>query len=127
MHASWNAYFSGGDSWFTTPPNLGQTATGGASDIAQILAALQASGGLAAGSDSSRQADELVRLQMLLRAYMTHGHLVADIDPLQLKQHYKDSPSLAKKFHFPDEKLLSLLDPATYGFTEADLDREFHI
>ena len=64
---------------------------------------------------------------MLLRAFMTHGHLVADIDPLNLKEHYKDSPSLAKKFHFPDEKLLSLLDPASYGFTEADMNREFHI
>lgn len=125
MHASWNAYFSGGDSSFTTPPNLGQTAAVG--DITQILAAIQASGGFAAGSDSSRQADELVRLQMLLRAFMTHGHFVADIDPLKLKDHYKDSPSLAKKFRFPDEKLLSLLDPATYGFTEADMDREFSV
>lgn len=64
---------------------------------------------------------------MLLRAFMTHGHLVADIDPLKLKEHYKDSPSLSKKFHFPDEKLLGLLDPASYGFTEADMDREFNI
>lgn len=44
----------------------------------------------------------MVRLHMLLRSYMTHGHLVADIDPLQLKEVYKDSPSLAKKFRFPD-------------------------
>ena len=33
---------------------------------------------------------------------MTHGHLVADIDPLNLKEVYKDVPSLAKKMHFPD-------------------------
>lgn len=58
---------------------------------------------------------------------MTHGHLVADIDPLKLKEVYKDSPSLSKKFRFPDAKLLALLDPKTYGFSEADLDREFHI
>ena len=81
---------------------------------------------MAAGGDS-RQADELVRLQMLLRAFMTHGHYIADIDPLNLKENYKDSPSLAKKFRFPDDKLLALLDPATYGFTEADMDREFHV
>lgn len=56
---------------------------------------------------------------------MTHGHYVADIDPLRLKEHYKDSPSLSKKFRFPDDKLLSLLDPAHYGFTEADMEREF--
>ncbi len=64
---------------------------------------------------------------MLLRAFMTHGHLVADIDPLQLKEHYKDSPSLAQKFRFPDEELLSLLDPHHYGFTEADMDKEVSV
>ena len=63
----------------------------------------------------------------MLRAFMTHGHLVADIDPLKLKEVYKESPSLAKKFRFPDSKLLSLLEPSTYGFTEADMDREFNI
>ena len=69
----------------------------------------------------------MVRVQIMLRAFMTHGHLVADIDPLKLKEVYKESPSLAKKFRFPDSKLLSLLEPSTYGFTEADMDREFNI
>ena len=77
--------------------------------------------------DKSRQADELARIQALLRAYMTHGHYLADIDPLKLREHYSESPSVAKKFRFPDEKLRSLLDPATYGLTEADLEREFYI
>lgn len=58
---------------------------------------------------------------------MTHGHYTADIDPLQLKQVYSDSPSLAQKFRFPDKDTLSLLDPAQYGFTEADMDREFSL
>lgn len=93
VHASWNAYFSGGADSYQTPPTLGQTGAGGA-DISSILAALQASGGLAGSADRSNS-DEQVRLHMLLRAFMTHGHLVADIDPLQLKEHYKDSPSLA--------------------------------
>lgn len=53
--------------------------------------------------------------------------MVADIDPLKLKEVYKDSPSLSKKFRFPDEKLLALLDPTHYGFTEADMDREFSV
>ena len=65
VHASWNAYFSGGDASFSTPPTLGQQAAGAGglsnvSDIAQIVAALQASG--AGGADQSRNADELVRL-----------------------------------------------------------------
>ena len=58
---------------------------------------------------------------------MTQGHLVADIDPLKMKEVYKDSPTLSKKFRFPDAKLLSLLDPASYGFTEADMERDYSI
>ena len=83
---------------------------------------------MATGSsaDSARVADESIRLTMLLRAFMTHGHLVADVDPLRLAKVYKDGPSLAKKFRFPDEKLFAMLDPSNYGFTEQDLDRVFH-
>ena len=78
------------------------------------------------GADSVRVSDESIRLTMLLRAFMTHGHLVADIDPLKLKDVYKDSPSLSKKFRFPEESLKKLLDPSSYGFTEQDLDKEIH-
>lgn len=93
VHASWNAYFSGGSSSYTTPPTLGQTA--GGSDIQAIMAALQSAGaGVVAGSNEL-SSDEMVRLNMLLRAFMTHGHYISDIDPLNLKEHYKDSPSLA--------------------------------
>ena len=44
VHASWNAHFAGGDASFSTPPTLGQQPGGaaGISDIAQIVAALQA-------------------------------------------------------------------------------------
>ena len=61
---------------------------------------------------------------MLLRAFMTHGHFSADIDPLQLGKHYKDSPSVAAKYRFPDESLKHMTNPKTYGFTEADLEKE---
>ena len=80
---------------------------------------------MASSADSSRVAEESTRLIMLLRAFLTHGHLVANIDPLNLKEVYKDSPSLAKKFRFPDEALLRLLDPAAYGFTKEDMEREY--
>ena len=76
--------------------------------------------------DSARVADESVRLTVLLRAFLTHGHLIADVDPLKLAEVYRDSPSLAKKFRFPDESLFKLLDPSSYGFTKADMEREFH-
>ena len=124
VHASWNAYFSGGADSYQAPPTLGQQ-TGGVGDISTIIAALKASGGMAGAGSSN--GDEQVRLHMLLRAFMTHGHLVADIDPLKLKEHYKESPSLAQKFRFPNEDLLQLLDPHHYGFTEADMDKEVSV
>jgi len=55
---------------------------------------------------------------MLLRAYMTHGHLLASIDPLELGKHYADTPSLLEKFRLPDQRLKKLIDPANYGFSE---------
>src|SRR3546814_14172469 len=44
---------------------------------------------------------------MLIRAYRVRGHLEADLDPLSL----------------PDARPISELDPKSYGFTEADMDR----
>jgi 2-oxoglutarate dehydrogenase E1 component len=48
------------------------------------------------------------RVEAMVRAYRLHGHLVADIDPLE-----RPRPPA------PPE-----LDPSLYGFTEADLDTE---
>jgi 2-oxoglutarate dehydrogenase E1 component len=48
-----------------------------------------------------------VRALMMIRAYRMRGHLAADLDPLKLKE--------------PDRH--PELDPASYGFTEADMDR----
>ena len=130
VHASWNAYFAaeegGASVSFQAPPTLGKTPVD--AQLSQIIQALQGGslGGAMSGADSVRVADESIRLTMLLRAFMTHGHLVADVDPLRLREVYKDSPSLSKKFRFPDEKMLSILDPAAYGFTEQDMDKEIH-
>ncbi|MBU1176490.1 MAG: 2-oxoglutarate dehydrogenase E1 component, partial [Alphaproteobacteria bacterium] len=52
-----------------------------------------------------------LRALMLIRAYRIRGHLIADLDPLHLtKQHIHEE-----------------LDPASYGFTEADMDRPIFI
>ncbi len=52
-----------------------------------------------------------IRALMLIRAYRIRGHLVADLDPLGMR----DQPP------HPE------LDPASYGFTDADMDRPiFH-
>jgi 2-oxoglutarate dehydrogenase E1 component len=48
-----------------------------------------------------------VRAIMIIRAYRIRGHLAADLDPL----------GIAPKTPHPE------LDPASYGFTEADMDR----
>jgi 2-oxoglutarate dehydrogenase E1 component len=48
-----------------------------------------------------------VRALMLIRVFRVRGHLMARFDPLGLE---------GRKYH-------TELDPATYGFTEADMDR----
>ncbi len=48
-----------------------------------------------------------IRALMLIRAYRIRGHLVADLDPLGMRP----------KGDHPE------LDPRSYGFTEADMDR----
>ncbi|MBV9813135.1 MAG: 2-oxoglutarate dehydrogenase E1 component, partial [Acetobacteraceae bacterium] len=52
-----------------------------------------------------------LRALMLIRAYRVRGHLQAQLDPLGLQ---------ARKPH-------AELDPRTYGFTEADMDRPIFI
>src|SRR5262249_15481917 len=58
-----------------------------------------------------RATRESVRALMLIRAYRVNGHLIANLDPLQLTP-----PS-----SHPE------LDPATYGFTPDGLDNQIYI
>ena len=52
-----------------------------------------------------------IRALMIIRAYRIRGHLVADLDPLGMRD----------KDPHPE------LDPKSYGFTEADMDRPIFI
>ena len=52
-----------------------------------------------------------VRALMIIRAYRIRGHLVADLDPLGMR----------------DQTPHPELDPKSYGFTEADMDRPIFI
>ena len=62
----------------------------------------------ALSADDVRKATmDSVRALMMIRAYRMRGHLAADLDPLRLKE-----PAIHPE-----------LDPATYGFTAADMDR----
>ncbi|MGE0120446.1 MAG: 2-oxoglutarate dehydrogenase E1 component [Dongiaceae bacterium] len=56
-------------------------------------------------------AKDSIRARMLIRAYRVRGHLEANLDPLQLKPR-EPHPEL---------------DPRTYGFTDADMDRPIYI
>ena len=58
-----------------------------------------------------RAVTDSLRALMIIRAYRIRGHLAADLDPLKLTEPV-DHPEL---------------DPATYGFTEADMDRPIFI
>ena len=60
---------------------------------------------------SFRATQDSIRALMLIRAYRVMGHLIADLDPLDLTE---------RKVH-------KELRPDTYGFTEADLDRPIFI
>jgi 2-oxoglutarate dehydrogenase E1 component len=61
--------------------------------------------------EAFRATREAVRALMLIRAYRVNGHLIANLDPLHLTPP-RDHPEL---------------DPATYGFTAADLDHQIYI
>lgn len=60
---------------------------------------------------SGQTIQESMRLLLLVRAYQVNGHMKAKLDPLALEQR-----------EIPED-----LDPALYGFTDADLDREFFL
>ncbi|BCJ89440.1 2-oxoglutarate dehydrogenase subunit E1 [Terrihabitans soli] len=61
--------------------------------------------------DVQRATRDSVRALMLIRSYRMRGHLAADLDPLKLEPR-GDHPEL---------------DPESYGFTEADLDRKIFL
>jgi 2-oxoglutarate dehydrogenase E1 component len=67
-----------------------------------------AEGGVAITDEQVRRAVlDSIRALMLIRAYRIRGHLIADLDPLGMRE----------KTPHPE------LDPRSYGFTEADMDR----
>ena len=65
----------------------------------------------ASAAEIRKTAEDSLRALMMIRAYRVRGHLEAQLDPLGL--------------HVP--KPHPELDPASYGFTEADYDRPIFI
>ncbi|MGB7914339.1 MAG: 2-oxoglutarate dehydrogenase E1 component [Rhodomicrobium sp.] len=61
--------------------------------------------------EAFRATRESVRALMLIRAYRVNGHLIGNLDPLRIAP-VRPHPEL---------------DPASYGFTPADLDHQIYI
>ena len=76
------------------------------------IAARVADAGIEVSDEQVKRAVlDSIRALMLIRAYRIRGHLVADLDPLGMR----------------DQTPHPELDPKTYGFTDADLDRPIFI
>ena len=72
------------------------------------ISAKAKSAGVTLSEDQVQQAVlDSVRALMLIRAYRIRGHLVADLDPLNMR----------------DKSAHSELEPSSYGFQEQDMDR----
>jgi 2-oxoglutarate dehydrogenase E1 component len=74
-------------------------------------APLDAPGAAASSDDIRRAALDSIRALQLIRAYRARGHLLADLDPLGMKE----------KGHHPE------LEPSHYGFGPADMGRKIFI
>src|SRR5215472_17429785 len=83
----------------------------GTAVAAKVKGAAQARGVDLAAADVERATRDSVRALMLIRAYRARGHFHANLDPLGLEPPKNEEE----------------LDPRTYGFGEADLDRQIFL
>lgn len=120
VDSSWRSYFDelGNETrdLFVKTRDAAQARPGGFSAGGSALAPVATTvGGAPVVSLSDERTKRLIRdhlrLVMLIRAFRVRGHLLAKLDPLGLVQ---PPPH-------PE------LDPATYGFGEEDMDREFFL
>ena len=77
----------------------------------EVAAKISAKAPQLTSEDVTGATRDSLRALMLIRAYRIRGHLIADLDPLEMRDH---------TVH-PE------LDPSTYGFHEEDLDRPIFI
>jgi 2-oxoglutarate dehydrogenase E1 component len=135
VDASWQAYFkalgedevdvkhqAAGPAWFRTdwPPQPHDDLTAALDGqwpaepkaAAEKISAKAAEKGVELSDTQVQQAVlDSLRALMLIRAYRIRGHLSADLDPLNMRE---DNNKAA-------------LDPASFGFTENDMDRPIFI
>ncbi len=77
----------------------------------KVKAKAEAKGSVISATDVQQATRDSVKALMMIRAYRMRGHLHADLDPLKLTPP-REAPEL---------------DPVSYGFYEADLDRKIFI
>ncbi|MHA1548160.1 MAG: 2-oxoglutarate dehydrogenase E1 subunit family protein, partial [Alphaproteobacteria bacterium] len=77
----------------------------------RIQAGVAARGAELSAGDVQQATRDSVRALMMIRAYRMRGHFHADLDPLGLARQGNEAE----------------LDPASYGFTEADFDRKIFL
>lgn len=110
VHSSWAAYFKNVDSGaplgagFAVPPSLAS------SSLFPTPSGVPQSAPGGAAPNEQILLDHM-KLMLLIRAYQVRGHTLAKIDPLEMMP----------RPHYPE------LQIETYGFTEADLSREFFL
>ena len=92
--------------WAAPPPAKEAKAAG-----AKIAAKAAEAGVTLTDDQIERALLDSIRALMIIRAYRIRGHLAADLDPL----------GLAEKKSHPE------LEPASYGFSDADMDRPIFI
>jgi 2-oxoglutarate dehydrogenase E1 component len=107
----------GRDNWPLTPrDDLISALDGNWAETEKIIggklaAKAQAKGGELTAADVHQATRDSVRALMLIRAYRMRGHFHAKLDPLGIEP--------------PRDR--EELDPRSYGFTEADLDRKIFL
>ena len=97
-----------GASW--APREAAFIGNGNGAGLAAATPAPAAGGAMDVGEVRAATLDS-IRALMLIRAYRVRGHLLANLDPLGIE---------TREYH-------AELDYKSYGFTEADLDREIFI
>ncbi len=94
--------------WPSDPKDAPKEAKAAAKKIADKA---EASGVTVSDAQIRAAVLDSIRALMIIRAYRIRGHLVADLDPLGMR----------------DQTPHPELDPASYGFTKADMDRPIFI
>ncbi|KAF7562538.1 hypothetical protein G7046_g1585 [Stylonectria norvegica] len=111
VHVSWRAYFRSMEDRSRSPALAIQLPPGlvssrGSNDISLVPTR---------SSSQVNHVQDHVRVLRLIRAYQSHGHHIAKLDPLGIQRNGQA----------PQLDFLRELDPKYHGFTDADMDRDF--